>query len=192
MSNTPMTRLEAVNVLLSVIDEQPVNSIPESGVSDAVIANNILEEALQTVQEMSPRCSTDFDYPLYPEAPSGFIKVPANTLNIEVPDNNKDIVMRGDRLYDRINRTYVFKEKLPVNITWYLDYDQLPAHVRRYVTLKAARSFQRRYLGSDLHDKFTADEENAAWLNFHDKELTNHDDTFLKTPACYSVVNRRI
>lgn len=192
ITHAPLTELEAVNIMLAVIDEQPVSSIPTKGVSEPVMAQNTLMRTSRMVQSMGPRCCVESDYKLHPETPSKLIRVPKNTLNIEVEDYTKDIVLRGTKLYDRKNHTYEFDKPLPVSITFFLKYDELPEHVRYYIAISAARKFQKEVLGSETHDRFTYEDEMEARLIFHRRELTNKDLTFLNSPGAIDINRRTI
>ena len=50
MQQTATTELEAINTMLSVIGESPVNTVDGSGVVDAVLARQILHEVSRHVQ----------------------------------------------------------------------------------------------------------------------------------------------
>ena len=49
---TPATELQAVNQMLSVIGEAPVNTITGTTTTDVSVAKNILDETSMTVQSM--------------------------------------------------------------------------------------------------------------------------------------------
>ena len=49
---TPTTELQAVNQMLSVIGEAPVNSITGTVTTDVSVAKNILDETSMSVQSM--------------------------------------------------------------------------------------------------------------------------------------------
>ena len=59
----PISELEAVNLMLEVIGEQPVNSI-ESGVSLANQAQRLLHETSREVQTIGLNCNTESEYQL--------------------------------------------------------------------------------------------------------------------------------
>ena len=49
---TPTTELEAVNIMLSVIGEAPVNTITGTNSVDVSVAKNVLDETSMSVQGM--------------------------------------------------------------------------------------------------------------------------------------------
>ena len=59
------TKLEAVNTMLGVIGESPVNTISGSSLpASVVVALNILDETNREVQSVGWDFNTEFDYPL--------------------------------------------------------------------------------------------------------------------------------
>ena len=179
---TPTTELEAVNTMLSTIGESPVNSLGVTGVVDAVTAKTILGSVNRDVQSDSWSFNTDKAFPLLVEAFAPFyILVPSTALQVDAAGNDKglDVVVRGTKLYDRTTHTYSFTDRTKVecDITWLLPFDELPEAARRYITIRAARIFQDRVVGSDLLHSFNAqDEQSARWrLKKHENKTADRN-----------------
>ena len=190
MEFTPTTLLEAVNTLLEIIGEPPVNTIPNSGMSDARIAKDSIHRASREIQLEGPRCSSRYNVELFPEADTKYIKVPVNTLNVAAVDTYEDIVLRGARLFDRANDTYAFDKSVKVNLTQFLAFEELPEHVRFYVTLLAGRQFQKRSLGADTLDRYTQEDEAKARALYRRREFSNDDRSILEGLPCSSILRR--
>lgn len=174
-----MTELEAVNLMLSVIGEAPVNTLTVSGLSDVAIARNILSETSRAVQERGWHFNTEDDYTLAAES-DGSIPVPSNVLRIDPMRNeNLDLVQRGNRMYDREKHTFSIGRSVKFAVTFGLPFDQLPQAARHYIAVKAARSFQKRTLGSQLIEAFTQDDEMNALLAMKDQETDTGDFNLL-------------
>ena len=60
-----------------------------------------------------------------------------------------------------------------------LEFNDLPQHVRRYITVKAARRFQGRFMGSDGLAAFTEIDEREALVAFERAEKLNEDNNVL-------------
>jgi hypothetical protein len=187
----PTTELEAVNTMLEAVGELPVNHLEERGLTDAAVARKLLFKTSRQVQNMGPRCSIETDVELIPEGVTQYVRVPTNTLNVEVRDPSKDIVLRGTRLYDRTNRTYRFDKPITVDVTFFLGFEELPEHVRNYVTIRAMRNFQRRVLGDSGLDQFTREEEAEAQAIFRRRELSNKDRSLLDGVPSRHILRRR-
>jgi len=187
---TPTTELEAVNVMLTSIGEQPVNTLDTPGISVVSIARAILHQTSRQVQERGLRCNTETDFPL-PVDEHGNVRVPANTLKVDPTDPTKDYVLRGDRLYDRRNRTYTFTEPVRVDLVLFLPFEQLPQAAREYITIRAARIFQTRVLGSETLHAFTLEDERQAFHSLIAAEVETGDyNVFDHSPTLQRMLRR--
>jgi hypothetical protein len=178
---TPTTLLEATNAVLAGIGELPVNSIPDSGLSEAVLAKDTVLEVSREIQALGLHCNTDIRYKLTPDT-QGFITVPTNVLKIDAHYRDEDYVIRGSRLYDRTNQTFIFTKPVEVDIVWLLDFEELPEVVRRYVTIRAARLFQKRVVGSEGLHGLSEEDEQRAYAAVMQEEILTEDANFLEGP----------
>ena len=81
-----------------------------------------------------------------------------------------DPVLRGSRVYDRKNHTYVFTMDLKAFWTIYeLPFESLPEPARRYITIRAARLYNQRHFGENAIQQYTERDEMKArqQLNRH-------------------------
>tara|TARA_B100001093_G_scaffold342316_1_gene327143 strand:+ start:154 stop:762 length:609 start_codon:yes stop_codon:yes gene_type:complete len=178
---TPTSELEAVNVMLSAIGEAPVSSLDDPSLVDAALAQSILGETSVEIQTRGLHSNTEINYPLVPTV-DGEILVPSNCARIDTTDLSRDIdvTQRGNKLYDRGERSYTsFTEKIFVDMVLLFSFEELPQHVKRYITVKAARRFQARLVGSDLLASFTALDEQEALIEFERGEAINEDSNIL-------------
>lgn len=163
----PTTELEAVNIVLSGIGETPVSSFAEA-TADVSLARNILAEVSRETQTEGWQWNTEDEYPLTPDAAKGEIKLPPSAIRVHFREpDNRELTVRGSRVYDRVNRSFTFPPgiHIPVTLTLLLPFEDLPEAARRYITLKAARVFQERTVGSGtLYDFQQADEARARAL----------------------------
>ena len=104
------TKLEAVNTMLGVIGETPVNTISGSSLPVSVVtALNVLDEVNREVQSEGWHFNTEFEYSLTRDASNQF-NLPTNVLKIDTPVDKYtdiDIVQRGNTLYDRKNLSLI-------------------------------------------------------------------------------------
>ena len=165
MALTLTSELDAVNIMLGTIGESPISSLDAStGVADAVIARQILSEVAIQVQEEGWHFNVDVDFILTPSSDTGEIYLPANCLEVDTsgPDVRMDVAMRGRKLYDRVNHTFVFSKSITTNLVLMLEFEELPQAARHYITVRAARVFQQRVVGSDTLGTFTERDEVRA------------------------------
>jgi len=187
------TKLEAVNTMLGVIGESPVNTISGSSLPVSVVmALNVLDEVSREVQSEGWHFNTEFEYPLVRNSSNKF-SLPTNTLKIDTPIDKYtdiDVVQRGTSLYDRKNHTDVFNEDLEVTITFELAFEDLPQQFRTYINIKAARKFANRFLGSPEIESFTLRDEINAKATAVDSDSENADRTIFDNYDVLRVIDR--
>ncbi len=191
------TKLEAVNVMLSTIGEAAVNSL-SSGLLDAETAETILSNVTRSVQTAGWSFNEEVDYTLSPDS-DGILNLPANCLRVDLAKSeskyrnaNFDYVQRGTKLYDKINHTYAINETVKVDMIIILDFDELPESARRFVSIRAARIFQERVVGSETLSRFSEDDESTAWLDLLHSESDVNDYNIFDDSSTYRVLNRSI
>lgn len=148
----PTTELEAVNIILTTIGETSIHTLNGELPADASIARDVLREVSRNVQTKGWRWNTEDAVEISPDGLTKELRLPANCLAADeaFPTQRYDLVQRGQRLYDRRRRSYQFTETVQVEMTLCLDWGELPEAARRYITIKAARVFHDRVLGSNI------------------------------------------
>jgi hypothetical protein len=181
MTATTLTsELEAINIMLAACDEAPVASLGLTGLYPLDNAKAILSETSRVVQSDGWSFNTEKDYPLSRD-PSDNIPLPTNALKVDVDaDPSVDPVQRGARLYDRKDHSFVFDKDLTATVTFLLAWDDLPEPARHYITIRAARTMQGRTSVSDSTYKYSADDEQAAWLALNSHETDTVDANMLR------------
>ena len=193
---TLTTKLDAVNTMLGYVTEAPVNSIANttSLPPSAALAKGVIDEVSREVQQDGWHFNTAQDYTLEANASNKFV-LPDNVLQVDTVDTTYDVVQRGTTLFDRKNYTDVFtEEELKVNITFLLEYEELPEQARRYIALKASRMFANRLVGSREIEALIYRDEIRAKAAMEEAEGNNSDRTIFDNydTATRIGINRRI
>lgn len=177
------TKIQAINTMLSTVGEPPINSLAAQR-ADALIAQNILDEVSREVLTYGWQFNTDEGIYLTPDSNTGFIYVPDTVVRVDMDRNELeyDIVVRGNRLYNRKNNSYVFSGQIKVVQIYLMDFDEMPETAKRYVTIRAARIFQDRMVGSEKHHAFTLRDEVAALATMNEYENEVGDYTIFDSP----------
>ena len=170
------TLLEAVNVLIESIGEMPVDSLNNVQVQDARVAETIILEFHREGQLRGWSWNREESYPFEKDSASKEIVVPANVASFTVDPYRWDgrFVLRGQRVYDKWERRYKFDDtitEIHADVIWLLDWDESPEAFNRWTTMRAARAFAARVLGSDSAVKFGAYDEQAALTELMRVEL---------------------
>jgi hypothetical protein len=144
------TFLEAVNRVLQMMGEAPVNGL-DGQYGLAQQAQTMLNDISRRIQSEGWSFNTDFEFTLMRNSVTGEIAVGSNVSKVVVDPYNYtdlDVVQRGSRLYDRRNNTYSFDVDLKADITYILEWEELPEYALEYITTKAGRHLQEAILGS--------------------------------------------
>jgi hypothetical protein len=177
-----LTELEAVNIMLSTIGESPISSLSaDQSTVDVGIAQSVLREVSVQVQEEGWQFNTEINWVMSPVQGTGEIQIPLNCIQIDTvgPDVMVDVAMRGQRLYDRLNHTFAFTKSLTVDMIILLEFTEMPQAARHYITVRAARVFQQRVVGSDTLGSFTEKDELRARAALKKLDSNNADYNIL-------------
>jgi hypothetical protein len=158
---TPTTELSAINIMLETIGAAPVVTLTGVRNQDTIVAQSILDQVVKELQVEEWHFNTEAGYPFTPDT-NGHITVPANITRIE-PDRHwqgpRDVTIRGNLLYDRVNHTTVFDQPFTATVVLSLAFDELPMEAKTYVTIRAARKFQAITNGDSNLQTWTAQDE---------------------------------
>lgn len=189
---TPTTELDAVNQMLGTIGEAPVNTLIGVTSLDTAIAINTLAEISRDIQSKGHHFNTDKGLKLQPGAFTGEIEVPINCVDIDTvdPDGSIDVILRGRRLYDRVNHTFKFTAPVTVDMVVLLPFGELPESARRYISVRACRVFQKRQVGSTTLATFTAEDEREALMSFRRSLGRNADHNIFNSPDMRRMLRR--
>lgn len=184
---TPTTELDAVNVCLANIGESPVSAITGDITVDAALARDLVRQVTREVQAHGFYWNTEISYTLLPNTAKNIV-LPANVLSVDTTDNDmaKDLVARGRLLYDRVNHTYKFDDPVVVDLVVALSFDELPEIARRFITIRSARMFQERIMGSGAVSAFNSADEDYARAALLAQNMEIEDNNMLT--GNYSVI----
>jgi len=194
---TPTTQLQAVNSMLSTIGEAPVNSL-SSGLVDAETAETVLNEVSRDVQSFGWNFNSEPDVPVAKDS-NGKIPLATNVLRADLASsvnkyrsNKNEYVQRGAFMYDKVQHTDIINKDLKLDIVYMLDFTLIPEVARRYITIKAARLFQERVVGSDNLSAMNRADEQQALFALKEMESENGDYNIFDDGGTYSVLDRSI
>ena len=189
------TKLEAINTILSIIGEAPINSLTGTLPLDGVLAKNILDEISREVQSAGWFFNTEHKVKLSKDTDN---KIPlgSNVMRVDVDPHRYsrasiNPIKRGLFLYDKVKHTFTFDDDLEASVVYYLEFTELPENVKRYITIRAGRVFADRVIGArDLHGYTAVDERNALAI-IKQEETDTADYTVFDHPDTGNIVNRQ-
>ena len=152
-----MDELEALNLLLRAIGSSPINSL-DTDHPDSVNARSTLTRMRKQTQLQGWWFNIDYQVIFYPQT-DGSILIPKTISKVVFED--RYLVNRGGKLYDKLNQTYVFVEgKLATRVQYITPWDEMPVSLQLHATYFAASHFVRDELEDE--SKATAFREEAA------------------------------
>ena len=174
------SKLDMINTCLLSIGEVPfidgtiVSTLPLG--TDGETAKRIVETTMVETQARGWYFNTDYNFILIPDT-SGFITMPPNTLRVDF-GNSEDrhrYTIKNGKIYDYGNQTFIIEKELTCDVTWLVDYNELPAEAYEYIALRSARKFQQKVIGSVETDQFTVRDETDALVNLQRRQLQSQD-----------------
>ena len=172
ISTTPITELEAINMLLAAIGEAAVSSLETATTVEVTQAKNLLSNINREVQQKGWHFNTEWDVILTRDSDN---RIPLGTSVLSVYVENKLTTIRGITgqmyLYDLDNNTFTWTSNLTNAVTiTLLDFQNTPQTLRQYVTAKAARIFQEEVIGQTSAEQINRLEESEAYADLLDDE----------------------
>lgn len=180
METILMSELASVNLMLETIGEQPIASLLTSGSADVAIAIRTLQEESRAVQEKGWSFNSENEVAFIPDT-DGQINLGTDILRADrtYEDSECECIVRGTRLYNKSDRTYIFTETIYLNIVTFLAWEDLPSMARSYIAIRAARKFHQKVFGSDTIQQYTENDEYAALAAMQEHEADVGDYNIL-------------
>jgi len=180
-----MTELEAVNILLSVIGEAPIDvfsSTATNEITESTVARRTLAEVSRDVQAEGFSWNTDVGVTLTRNSSNQFV-LPSNQLRVTFDPRTytaSQYTVRGGKIYDRTSQSFTFASTSSLTVSemvTLLVWDDMPHQAQMYITIRAARIFAGRFVNSNaIYAYTTQDEEYArAMLMRHEESGPFHN-----------------
>jgi hypothetical protein len=167
-------KLSAVNAMLASIGEAPVNTLEQSQSADVAIALGALHEIMLQCQTKGWSWNREFRFPIGPDD-DGIIHLPDNTIRVDTAYASESsstyaVTQRGAKLYNLADHTFAFPGSVDLDIIFLLEWDDMPAAAKRYITIRACQLFQGRIQGSQLVWRATEDDVTASLATLEQAE----------------------
>ena len=190
------SKLNAVNTLLAIIGEAPVNSLNAPLTGDVSLADQVIDEVSREVQGAGWSWNTMLYDSIPLDASTGQSQLPSNTLAVRfnpISYPSQRFVLRGLRLFDRVKNTYDLRTSLGVALTGStsnivaeiveeLEWDSIPETGRRYIMIRAGRIFANRAVTSASIESYTAEDEEKALQTLKRTEDMAQNYNFISGP----------
>lgn len=169
---TPTTELDAVNEILSAVGSSPVNTIEEDLNVEVINARSILRNVSREVQAKGWDFNTEEGVVLKPDFERGYIPCPPEFIRYVA--TGYKLIQKDGYFFDTLTQSRVFNSGLTLDtLVRKLEFQELPDIFKKYITARAAKVFQARYLGSVELDQSLSIAESEAYADILDYELTS-------------------
>lgn len=141
-----MTRLEAVNIILSTCGLGAIANLGTATISEAGYAERVLNEVELRVQKIGWNYNTREDVEIAPDADDHIVApVGAIWMDADPERTGRNLSFVGNRLYDRENNTDKFTSSVRVTYVLRYDFDCIPHPIADAIAAEAACEFARRH-----------------------------------------------
>ena len=188
----PVTYEYTLNISQTVAERTLTQSNATSRVEtqtnpDVAIALNTLREVSREVQSEGWTYNKELDYPITPDS-NNEVLIPNDVLQMDLNQTytqniGRDSINRGGKLYDRIKHSYKWTdETLHVDITWYLEWGNIPQPIQAYIVARAAAIVSSRIIGDGNQYQMLLQKEAYARSMALEYECNQGDYTFFGSP----------
>ena len=162
MPSNGMTKLDAVNMALSGINEYRVTSLDTGGTSVQADAERYVDDSTRYFCAMGWPCNTQRSQSFTPTGASNSITLASDVLRIRGAgrDQHRSLVIRGSTVFDADRGTSNFGSTTPVflDTAVLLSFEDLDPMLKELVAKHAQQQFVRRFSSSQLSDAFVSQE----------------------------------
>jgi hypothetical protein len=186
-----MSELDAVNKILAVAGDSPVQTVTDDYIQ-AILARQILTRVSRKIQSLGWWFNEDESVTLIPDI-DGYITLATNVISAIVNNDAGTVIQRGDRLYDRQERTYVFTENVNADLVLALEWDELPQAAREYITDAACTQYNNDFFGAQEIKANLQKNENETLLIMKQEDTDARDISMLRNTRSHNIAfrNRR-
>lgn len=188
--DTPMSKLEAVNVALRGIGQDEAITLNDDW-PDVQQASKLVDDLTRQLQIRGWHWNTE-KTTLSPDV-NGNINLPNNVIAVDTTDEDIgiDVIQRGSKLYNTETSTYVFDRPLKVEMTLLLEFSYMPLIAKDYIACLTTIQLQQNLLGSDSVDKFLKERcQQSMVLLRQDENRRSDRNTLRDNWSSFGIVQR--
>lgn len=192
-----MTELDAINTLLEAIGETEVDDL-DSEFPEAQRARKALAQVSRQVQQKGWAFNTErnLKFPVAEDGTCDVSELPypdgPEVLDVQPSSPFVRYSVRQGKYWNLGKHTAVVNEQpggyVLSDARVYFSWGDLPPVVQQYITVKAARHFQEKVLGSDTLGKFNERDEQEALVDFQRYDASLADYNILDSDELISTV----
>lgn len=162
------TLLDAVNMMLETINEQPLtDDVDLDNSLEGQIARTVLLRKKNSILSDGWDVNSDEAFQFTPDS-NGIIGIPSNVLEITSLDGRS--IMRDWRLYNKVEKTFKYTSPVLCDVKWDIEFEDLTFSLAYYIAVSAAREFQMHMIGDTSIDNALREEQSKALIKAESNE----------------------
>lgn len=181
--------LEAVNRVLALTGEEPVNSLDTDFPQVSIVLNIITNQSRQ-IQQKGWWFNEESKIKLIPNIEKRIV-LPENVLNCSIINDNGNFIQRGDTIFNKLGQTYEFEHPLCADIVRFLEWTELPQIAREYVIAQARLNYNQDFFNDQNLKQDLYMESQKLWIELREKHINNLDLNVLKNVSIRETLRRR-
>lgn len=181
---------EALNEMLDVIGEQILDTDEDiTGIQEAEKADALLEKIKSQVLSQGWSFNKEYNRDYIPDI-NGYIVIPENVLSIDSSTTTDNFFAKDGKLYNEDDKSYIFTATVEADVTFDLDFDDIPVIAQNYILNKASRIFYQRMVGDTNMIQILMNDEKEALQTFKDYELDLVDANIFDDTSVSRILTR--
>ena len=181
-----LTKLDAINEALSLVGVAEVADLSDPQRQDALKAQSTFDEVLHQVGTVYQHYNQYEEIEFTPDS-NNQIVIPDEVFDVELYQNTDEVVIKRNsdgnlRLFNQTENTFEFTGTTKATVTYYLEFEDLPEVVKRYVTQATARKLYLKLFGPSPHLQVLQAEEKMAYDTMQRWEVDSTDANMLAHP----------
>lgn len=183
------SKLEAVNRILAVAGDEPLNSL-DTTYPQVDIVLSILANESRRFQSRGWYFNEERNKKLTPDINNEII-LSENVLSISVTNDRGNMIQRGNKIYDRSLGTYTISNPVYSDLIFNLEFEDLPEAARQYLIAKCREIYNQEYFNDDNIKQQLAMDSNVAEKEFKRQHGKACDSNVFNNPTTANILRRR-
>lgn len=176
-----ISTLSTVNDMLGLLGELPINDL-DAFHPVVPKAQSVIATTNAVVQGDAWWFNTE-TITLSPQAISGEVLLPIDTLSVDSVDGIPHVTSRGNRLYNLDTASLKFTKNVPVVLRRLVPYEELPHNARAYVRARSLLAFQNTIDGDSVKSREIKEEVKLTYMVLNSEHTRARKVNMLARPG---------
>ena len=194
------TKLQGVQEVMRRMGKHPADALDTGGASVEAHIERVMDDASLSVQSEGWYWNTKYDVEVSPDGDDGDkikvselegVSVAVFHVDTHGDDADKDVVRKGDYLYDLDENTDAFSSSIKIRYSFERAFSEVPDSFQKWIIALAGFNFNRYYVGSQNADSALQIEIGDSRRQATREEIRARDVNVLNTQEMQHIRGRR-